>query len=89
MQARDILQDSTDNSSIDKVETSLEWQKYFFQFQDTSDALDPLSYPSFYACESLTLTAELQRKIHAMEIKLVSELVGALSPVNHRGLHQG
>ena len=30
---------STDNSSIDKVETSLEWQVYFSQFQDTTDAL--------------------------------------------------
>ena len=30
---------STDNSSIDKVETSLECQKYFSQFQDTTDAL--------------------------------------------------
>ena len=38
-QARDTLQDSTDNSSIDKVETSLEWQEYFSQFQDTTDAL--------------------------------------------------
>ena len=28
-QACDALQDSTDNSSIDKVETSLEWQEYF------------------------------------------------------------
>ena len=42
-----------------------------------------------YPCEPWTLKAELQRKIHAMEIKLVSELVGALSPVNHKGLHQG
>ena len=32
-------QDSTDNSSIDKAETSLEWQEYFSQFQDTTDAL--------------------------------------------------
>ena len=31
--------DSTDNSSIDKFETSLEWQEYFCQFQDTTDAL--------------------------------------------------
>ena len=38
-QARDILQDSTDNSSIDKVETSLEWQEYFSLFQDTTDVL--------------------------------------------------
>ena len=33
------LQDSTDNSSIDKVEISLEWQEYFSRFQDTTDAL--------------------------------------------------
>ena len=38
-QAWGTLQDSTDNSSIDKVETSLEWQEYFFQFQDTTDVL--------------------------------------------------
>ena len=38
-QAWDSLQDSTDNSSIDKVETSLEWQERFSQFQDTTDVL--------------------------------------------------
>ena len=39
LQARGTLQDSTDNSSIDKVETSLEWQEYFSQFQDTTDVI--------------------------------------------------
>ena len=38
-QAWDTLQDSTDDSSIDKVKTSLEWHKYFSQFQDMTDAL--------------------------------------------------
>ena len=38
-QAWDTLQSSTDNSSTDKVETSLEWQEYFSQLQDTTDAL--------------------------------------------------
>ena len=38
-QARDTLQDSTGNSSIDNVETSMEWQEYFSQFQDMTDAL--------------------------------------------------
>ena len=33
------VQDSTDNSSIDKVEASLESQEYFSQSQDTTDAL--------------------------------------------------
>ena len=37
--AWDTLQDSTDNNSIDKVQSSLEWQEYFSQFQDTSDTL--------------------------------------------------
>ena len=31
------VQDSTDNSSIHKVETSFEWQEYFSQFQETTD----------------------------------------------------
>ena len=38
-QAWDTLQDSTDNSSIDKDETSLDWQEYLYQLQDTTDAL--------------------------------------------------
>ena len=38
-QAWDTLQDSTDNSSINNVETSLNWQQYFSQLQDTTDAL--------------------------------------------------
>ena len=43
-QAWDTLQDSTDNNSIDKVETSLEWQEYFSQFQDKTDALPCYSH---------------------------------------------
>ena len=38
-QARDTPQDSTANGSVDKAETSLQWQEYFSQFQDTTDAL--------------------------------------------------
>ena len=38
-QAWDTLQDSTDNSSIVKAETSLNWQEYFSQLQDTTDVL--------------------------------------------------
>ena len=37
-QAWDTLQDSTDNSSIDNAETSFDWQEYFSQLQDTTDA---------------------------------------------------
>ena len=33
------LHDSTDDSSIDKVDTTLEQLEYFSQFQDTTDAL--------------------------------------------------
>ena len=35
----DTLHDSTNNSSTEKAETSLEWQEYFSQFQVTTDAL--------------------------------------------------
>ena len=38
-QAWDTLQDSTDNSSIDKAETGLDWQEYFSQLQDTTNVL--------------------------------------------------
>ena len=38
-QAWDTLQDSTGNSSIDEAETRLDWQEYFSQLQDTTDAL--------------------------------------------------
>ena len=37
-QAWDTLQDSTDNSSTDKAETSWDWQEYFSQLQDTTHA---------------------------------------------------
>ena len=37
-QVWDTVQNNTDNSSIDKAETSLDWQEYFSQFQDTTDA---------------------------------------------------
>ena len=38
-QAWDTVQDSIDNSSIGKAETSLEWQVYFSQFQYRTGAL--------------------------------------------------
>ena len=44
-QAWDTLQDSTDNSSIDEVETSLEWQEYFLSVP-RYDWCTPLSHPS-------------------------------------------
>ena len=37
--AWDAVQDSTDDSSIEKVEMSLEWQEHFSQFQNKTDAL--------------------------------------------------
>ena len=39
------LQDSTDNRSTDKFETSLEWQEYFSKFQ-CYNWCTPLSHPS-------------------------------------------
>ena len=35
----ETLQDRTDDSSIDKVETGLERQEHFSQIQDTTEAL--------------------------------------------------
>ena len=68
-QARDTLQDSTDNSSIDRFETSLEWQEYFSQFQDTIDAVTSIF---LYACESWTLTVRAPKKntSHESEVLL-------------------
>ena len=65
--AWEALQDSTNESSIDKAETSLDWQEYFSQLQDTTDALP--CHIHLYACESWTLTAELQRRIQTMEMR--------------------
>ena len=73
-QAWDTLQDSTDNSSTDKAETSLDWQEYFSQFKDTTDALLVTSI-FLYVCESWTLTAELQRRIQAMEMRCYRKTV--------------
>ena len=38
-QTWDTLLDSTDDSCIDKVQTSLEWQEHLCRFQDTTDVL--------------------------------------------------
>ena len=45
-QACDTLQVSTENSSTDKVENSLEWQEYFSQSQDTTDAFPCHFHPT-------------------------------------------
>ena len=59
---------STDNSSTDRVETSLEWQEYFSQFQDTTNAHPcHIHLPASY--ESWTLIAELQSRTQAMEVR--------------------
>ena len=70
----DVLQDSADNSSIGKFETSLEWLEYFSQFQGTTDAL-PCHIHLLYACEPWTLTVELQRRIQAMEMRCYRKIL--------------
>ena len=66
--AWDTLQDSTDDSSSDKVEASLEQQEHFPQFKiRLMRSLVTFIFP--YAFESRTLTAEPQRRIQATEIK--------------------
>ena len=66
--AWDTLQDSTDDSSSDKVEASLEQQEHFPQFKIRL-MLSLVTFIFPYAFESRTLTAEPQRRIHATEIK--------------------
>ena len=44
--SKDTLQDSKDNSSIDKAETSLESPEYFSQHEDTTDALPCHIHPA-------------------------------------------
>ena len=53
---------------VSRHNSSLEWQEYSSQFQNTTNAL-PCHIHFLYACESWTLTAELQRKIQAMEMR--------------------
>ena len=67
-QALDTFHNSKDDSSIDMVETSLERQKHFAQFKNAADAL-PCHIHFLHACASWALTAELQRRIRAMEIR--------------------
>ena len=63
-------QNSTENSSINKIETSLDWQEYFSQFRTKVRLMRSLVTSIFlYACESWTLTAELQRRIQAIEMR--------------------
>ena len=47
-------EDSTENSSIDKAETSLDWQEYFSQIRLMRSLVTSIF---LYACESWTLTA--------------------------------
>ena len=65
----EILQDSTDNSSIDKIETSLEllWNDKSISLTSKIRLMRSLVTSIFlHACESRTLTAERQRKVQAM-----------------------
>ena len=73
----DTLQNNTDSSSIDTLETSLEWWEYSLNFKIrlmrslvTSICLD--------ACESWTLTAELQRRIQVMEMRCYCKILHIL-----------
>ena len=73
--AWDTLQDSTDNSSTDEVKTSLEWQEYFSQLWNTTDALPCHIHIFLYACESWSQTAELQRRMQAMEMRCYRKIL--------------
>ena len=52
----------------------MELQKHFSQFQNTSDA-SFVTFIFLYACESRTLTTELQRRIQAMEMRCYRKIL--------------
>ena len=66
--AWDTLQESTDNSSIDKAETI--WNDKSISLSCKIRLMRSLvTYIFLCACESWTLTAELQRRMQAMEMR--------------------
>ena len=74
-QAWDTPQDNTDDSSINKFETSLEWQEHFSQFQNMADAL-PCHIHLPVCLWIIDHTAELQRRIQAMEMRCYCKILG-------------
>ena len=76
-QAWDTPQDSADNSSIDKV-TRLKsvWNDRSISLSSKIRLIRSLVTSIFlYACESWTLTAELQRRIQAMEMRCYRKIL--------------
>ena len=63
------------NSCDDKNESYLEWQKHHAQLEDQTDVLTG-NLNILYACESRTLTAELERRIQTTEMKSYRRLLG-------------
>ena len=57
------------------VKTSLDRQEHYSQFQDRLMRVVPLQSIFLYACESWTLTAELQRRIQAMEMRCYRKIL--------------
>ena len=74
-QAWDTLTDIPDNSSIDKIETSLVWREYFSQFQDSTAVLLYHIYLPVHLWIIDPPTAELQRKIQTMEMRCYHKIL--------------
>ena len=73
-QAWDTLKDSTDNSSIDKVEPV--WNDRSNSLNSKIQLMRSLVTSIFlYACESWTPTAELQRRLQAMEMRCYCKIL--------------
>ena len=73
-QAWDTIQDSTDNISIEKAETSLEWQS--ISPSSKVQLMHSLVTSIFlYVCESWTIAAELQRRTQAMEMRCYHKIL--------------
>ena len=70
-----IVQGCADNKSNGKAEDSLERQKLLSQLKDQTDALLGCICV-LYACESWTLTVDLERRIQATEMRCFRRLFG-------------
>ena len=81
--AGDTLQNSIDNSSIDKVEFSLEWQEYFSQFQDITDLF--LTY--IEKCDVM-ISARPSGSAWACQRLHHFDFVGHLNVITSHGVYQ-
>ena len=76
-QAWNTFQDSTDNSSMNKAETSLQWREYFSWLQDTTDVL-PCHIYLPVCLGILDPHSRAPKKIQAMEMRCYPKILHIL-----------